>query len=207
MARAVDKRRRPTLGKAEGAIIRFLDGLNWLDGQRLRQVLEPYRRALFLQFFGEVDSYGYPRYNLGLFGRAKKNWKSADAVIAGCYALTSDSPSGSQVLIVANDKGQAADDLDLAKKLASWVWRIVRGGSVRARNSLRRGNQQRCVPHPPDMPRMSERFRGTVDICLPRFVVMVRSRSHSRWRAMCPALKRAFRISSQAYGKLSPRAW
>lgn len=116
MDRAVTKKRQPK-SKVKADVIRFLDGLQWLNGQRLRQVLEPYRRDLFLRFFGEVDSYGHPRYNLGLFGRAKKNWKSADAVIAGCYALTSDSPSGTQVLMVANDEGQAQDDLDLAKKL------------------------------------------------------------------------------------------
>ena len=42
-------------------------------------------------------------YNLGLFGRGKKNWKTADLALASLYALMADSPGGNQVYIVAND--------------------------------------------------------------------------------------------------------
>ncbi len=72
--------------------------------------MEPYRRSLFERFFGERDARGRPVYNLGLFGRSKKNWKSADAVVAGLYALTSHSVGGSQVLLISNDEGQSAKE-------------------------------------------------------------------------------------------------
>jgi hypothetical protein len=78
-------------------------------------VIEPYRRHIFEQFFGQVA--GVPRFNLGLFGRAKKNWKSADAMFAALFAVFQDSPWGSQVYVVANDEDQAGVDLELLKKL------------------------------------------------------------------------------------------
>jgi hypothetical protein len=91
--------------------------LRWIDQRPLPQVLEPYRCELFQRFFDERLDDGHPRYNLGLFGRGKKNWKSADLILGAMYALLTDSPGGSQVYVVANDEGQAADDLELAKKL------------------------------------------------------------------------------------------
>jgi hypothetical protein len=97
-------------------IVDFLSRLKWLDGRPLLSVVEPYRLRLFEQFF-ERDADRRLRFNLGLFGRAKKNWKSADAVLAALYALMADSSGGNQVYLVANDEGQAADNLQLAKKL------------------------------------------------------------------------------------------
>src|SRR5262249_27725074 len=48
----------------------------------------------------------------------KKNWKSADLVLATLFCLVAnDDPAGNQCYILANDEGQAADDLSLAKKL------------------------------------------------------------------------------------------
>jgi hypothetical protein len=84
----------------------------------LLTVVEPYRRRLFEQFFG-ADEAGCHRFNLGLFGRAKKNWKTADLAIAALYALVSDSPAGhdSECYVLANDEDQARDDLTLAKKI------------------------------------------------------------------------------------------
>lgn len=93
----------------------FLGGLNWIDGRPL--VVEPYRRRLFEQFFDAVDGAGRPRYNLALTGRAKKNFKSADLVLASLYALLADAPGGNQCYLLANDEGQAGDDLALAKRL------------------------------------------------------------------------------------------
>ena len=98
-------------------ILNFLRRLRWLDGSPLMTRIEPYRRQLFVAFFGEHDENRRPRYNLGLFGRAKKNWKSADLVLACLYALLTDSPGGNQCYLIANDQGQAADDLTLAKRL------------------------------------------------------------------------------------------
>ena len=53
----------------------------------------------------------------GRFGRAKKNWKTSDAMLAAFHAVMQDSPWGSQVYVLANDEDQAKVALDLAKKL------------------------------------------------------------------------------------------
>ena len=98
-------------------VLDFLRRLHWLDGSPLVAHLEAYRQRIFAAFFDEHDEAERPRYNLGLFGRAKKNWKSADLVLACLYALLTDSPGGNQAYLVANDQGQAADDLVIAKRL------------------------------------------------------------------------------------------
>ncbi len=95
----------------------FFARLRWLDGAPLLDRMEPYRLRLFERFFDTFDESGRLAYNLALCGRAKKNWKTADLVLACFYALFSDSPAGSQVYIVANDEDQADDDLELARKL------------------------------------------------------------------------------------------
>lgn len=96
----------------------FFDTLAWIDGRPLPEVLEPYRRAIFAAVLDARDATGRPRYNLALCGRAKKNWKSADLVLAALYALlANDAPGGNQCYLVANDEDQAGDDLALAKKL------------------------------------------------------------------------------------------
>jgi hypothetical protein len=94
--------------------------LVWLDGRPLMSTIEPYRRAIFesvLYTFGEE---GRLRYNLALCGRAKKNWKTADLILAGLYRLLVwPSPQGNAAYILANDEQQAGDDLSLAKKLVN----------------------------------------------------------------------------------------
>src|SRR5262249_15711317 len=81
---------------------------------------EPYRRELFTQVLDEVGADGCPRFNLCLAGRGKKNSKSLDLVLAGLYCLLMRrSPQGNSGFIVASDEGQAADDLDLAKRLVA----------------------------------------------------------------------------------------
>jgi hypothetical protein len=105
-----------TSAVATVTVIDFLSRLKWLDGRALLPTIEPYRRRIFEQFFA-LDDAGTPRVNLGLFGRAKKNWKSTDAMLACLYALLQDSPWGSQVYVVANDEDQADDNLDLVKKI------------------------------------------------------------------------------------------
>jgi len=48
----------------------------------------------------------------------KKNWKSADLCLAGLYKfLAWPSPQGNDAYLIANDEGQAADDLVIVKKL------------------------------------------------------------------------------------------
>jgi hypothetical protein len=90
--------------------------LRWLDGRPLLDTIEPYRRRIF-EAASEKTAEGSARYNLILAGRAKKNWKSADLILSAFYALFDPSPGGQQCYLLANDEGQAADDLSLAKKL------------------------------------------------------------------------------------------
>lgn len=92
----------------------FLDSLRWLDGSPLQ--VEPYRRQAFEAFNGR-DTSARLLYTLGLFGRAKKNYKTLDAMVEATYAVFDDSARGSQVYVVANDEDQAGDDLDLLAKL------------------------------------------------------------------------------------------
>jgi hypothetical protein len=101
-------------------VLDFASRLWWLDGRPALAILEPYRLRLLDLFFSR-DADGLLRYNLGLFGRAKKNWKSADLDFAALFALVSESPAGhdSECYILANDEDQARDDLALAKKIIS----------------------------------------------------------------------------------------
>jgi len=98
--------------------IRFFDLLSWLDGRPLVEMIEPYRRRIFTDVLDTKATEGHVRYNLAVLGRAKKNWKSADLVLASLFALlANDSSGGNQCYLLANDEGQAEDDLQLAKKL------------------------------------------------------------------------------------------
>lgn len=98
--------------------LEFFGMLRWIDGRPLLDHVELYRRRIFEAALDDVDETGRPRYNLVLTGRAKKNWKSADLVLAALAALVgNDSPGGNQGYLFANDEGQAGDDLSLAKKL------------------------------------------------------------------------------------------
>jgi len=114
----------------------WAEPLLWIDGSPL--VIEPYRLALFARFFDERDSEGRPLYNLGLWGRAKKNWKTSDLMLAALFALVgNDEPGGNQVYVLANDEGQAADDLDLAKKLVGANPPLKAALAVRQRELVR----------------------------------------------------------------------
>ncbi len=97
--------------------LEFLDQLRWIDTTPLTLHLEPYRRRIFTEVLDTRDADGALHYNLALLGRAKKNWKSADLVLAALFALLADSPGGNQCYLLASDEGQAGDDLALAKKL------------------------------------------------------------------------------------------
>jgi len=100
--------------------LEFFGGLVWIDGKPLLPTIEPYRRRLFTSALDTVGPDGLPVINLVVAGRGKKNWKSADLVLAALYKLTtSDMPHGSDGFILANDEGQANDDLSLAKKLVA----------------------------------------------------------------------------------------
>jgi hypothetical protein len=103
---------------APATSLEFFGDLIWIDGKPLFPTIEPYRRKLFTSALDTVGTDGLPVVNLVLAGRGKKNWKSADLVLAALYKLTiADTPHGSDGFILANDESQAGDDLSLAKKL------------------------------------------------------------------------------------------
>jgi len=98
--------------------LQFFKPLKWLDGQPLLNVIEPYRQKTFMDALYSFDAIGRLVYNLVLCSRAKKNWKTADLVLAAIYKLLGwESTGGNQCYILANDLDQADDDLSLAKKL------------------------------------------------------------------------------------------
>lgn len=95
----------------------FFSHLAWLDGTPLLRTMQPYRRKLFSDGLYTFDESGRRQYNMVVSGRGKKNDKTLDLVLAGLYSLVAwVDPRGNDSFIVANDEGQAADDLSLAKK-------------------------------------------------------------------------------------------
>ncbi len=98
--------------------LKFFSKLRWLDGRPLLDTVEPYRRAIFEQMFYTFDENGRPRFNLGLFLRGKKNWKTGDLIFAALYCLLVwKTQLGNECYIFGNDEDQAGDDLDLGKKI------------------------------------------------------------------------------------------
>src|ERR1700674_4293909 len=98
----------------------FFAKLVWLDGTPLLDTIEEYRREIFTRALYTFDDQGDPAINLVLCGRGKKNWKTSDLILAALYRLLVwPSANGNDGFILANDEGQASDDLALAKKLVA----------------------------------------------------------------------------------------
>lgn len=98
----------------------FFSKLKWIDGRALADVVELYRSKIFDQALYSFDADGRPTHNLVLAGRAKKNWKSADLILAALYRLLAwKSQGGNQCYVLANDLDQSDDDLELAKKIVA----------------------------------------------------------------------------------------
>src|SRR5712671_1183682 len=125
--------------------LEFFAKLRWLDGRPLLDAIEPYRRAIFETVLYTFDG-DRPQYNLAVCGRAQKNWKTSDLILAALYRLLVwPSPQGNDCFVLANDEGQAADDLDLAKKLVNANPVIAREVEPRAKEIIRwdgRGRMQ-----------------------------------------------------------------
>ena len=99
---------------------RFWERLQWIDGRPLPVVMEDYRRDILRRGVYSFRPDGSPLYRRILTGRAKKNSKSSDAVLASLYKLIVWRPEGNkgnECFFVASDIGQANDNLDLTKKL------------------------------------------------------------------------------------------
>ena len=100
--------------------LEFFAHLVWLDGRPLLDTIEPYRRRILTDVLYTFEADGSLRYNLALSGRAKKNWKSTDLILAAFYRFLVWPPAaGADCFLLANDEGQAGDDLKLAKKLVA----------------------------------------------------------------------------------------
>jgi hypothetical protein len=112
-------RYRPTPRRSRAPTsLQFFSRLKWIDGRPLLKTIEPYRRRLFSSALDAYRSDGSPVFNFVLAGRGKKNWKSADLILAALYCLTiRESEQGNDCFILANDEAQAGDDLEIAKKL------------------------------------------------------------------------------------------
>jgi hypothetical protein len=107
--------------RAAPTSLQFFAKLRWLDRSPLLDRIEGYRREIFRQALDTYEGHGKlrrPKFNLILTGRGKKNWKSADLILAALYVLLiRRSPLGNDCLIVASDEGQAKDDLEIARRL------------------------------------------------------------------------------------------
>ncbi|HKD93049.1 MAG TPA: hypothetical protein VKB56_14145, partial [Terriglobales bacterium] len=98
--------------------LQFFAHLRWLDGTPLLDCVEPYRRDIFTKALDSFDDRGRPLYSMVVSGRAKKNWKSCDLILAALFVLViRRSVQGSDCYALANDSDQSADNLALAKKL------------------------------------------------------------------------------------------
>src|SRR3989338_10903345 len=96
----------------------FFSALKWIDKRPLLDVIEEYRRRIFQKALFTFAADGRPKYDMVLCGRGKKNWKSCDAILACLYRLLAwRTVGGDDVYCLANDLGQAKDNLALAKKL------------------------------------------------------------------------------------------
>jgi hypothetical protein len=98
--------------------LQLFSQLRWIDGKPLLPTIEPYRREIFTRGLDTYAPTGVPTCNLVVSGRGKKNWKSADLILAALFCfIARESAQGNDCWILANDEGQAADDLSLAKKI------------------------------------------------------------------------------------------
>ncbi len=98
----------------------FFGLLKWIDGQPLLSVMEAYRQRILSEALFTLRPDGAPQYRRVLTGRAKKNFKTCDAVLAALYKCLVWKPAGSklnEIYFVASDLGQANDDLQLCKLL------------------------------------------------------------------------------------------
>jgi len=107
------KRRGPAISPAQ-----FLAHMKWLDGQPLLKAVPPFVAKVLTDGLYTFGADGLPLYSLVLYGAGKKNFKTLCLILAALYRfLVWRSMQGNDCILLANDEGQAADDLELAKKL------------------------------------------------------------------------------------------
>ena len=93
--------------KSGPTTLQFFARLRWLDGTPLLDHIEQYRRDIFAKALDSFDANGRPLYSMTVCGRAKKNWKSCDLILAALFVLViRRSVQGSDGFILANDADQ-----------------------------------------------------------------------------------------------------
>lgn len=118
--------------------LQFFGLWKWIDGRSLLDTIEPYRREILQGALYTFDG-DRPRYNLALNGRGKKNWKTSDLILAVLYRFMAwESPAGNDAFVLANDEGQAGDDLSLAKKLFQANPELLREVDIQQKQIVRR---------------------------------------------------------------------
>lgn len=135
-------------GIREGQIspTEFFKALAWIDGRPLLDVIEPYRLRILTTVLFTFDADGRLRYNRVLSGRAKKNWKTADLALALLYRfLAWKSAAGNDCALIANDEGQAADDLSLLKKMIAANPILAREVTIKQKEIERLDGRGSCV--------------------------------------------------------------
>ena len=116
----------------------FFGLLKWIDGRPLMGTIEPYRREILSTTLYTFDG-DRPKYNFALTGRGKKNYKTSDLILSTLYRFIAwQSPAGNDCYVLANDEGQAADDLKLAKLLVAANPDLAREVEVRVKDIVRR---------------------------------------------------------------------
>ena len=116
----------------------FFGLLKWIDGRPLMNTIEPYRRSILSTVLYDFDG-DRPRYNFALTGRAKKNFKTTDLILAVLYRFIAwQSPAGNDCYVLANDEDQAGDDLKLAKLLIAANPDLAREVDVLTKTIVRR---------------------------------------------------------------------
>ncbi len=120
----------------------FFAELVWIDGRPLLDTIEPYRRKILTDVLWTFGDDGAPAFDMAVCGRAKKNWKTSDLILAALYRfLAWPSAAGNDCLIVANDEGQAGDDLALAKKLIAANPALAQRVNVLAKEIVRKDSR------------------------------------------------------------------
>jgi len=123
----------------------FFDKLRWINGRPLMETLEPYRRQILQDVLFTFGPDGRLKFNMALCGRGKKNWKTSDLILAVFYRFfVWQSEAGNDAFILANDEGQANDDLVLAKKLIAANPILAAEVTINAKAIVRKDGKGTC---------------------------------------------------------------
>lgn len=125
--------------------LQFFARLKWIDGRDLLETIELYRRRIFTDVLWTFDG-DRPRFSMALCGRGKKNFKTSDLILACLYRfLIWPGIGGNDCAVIASDLDQAADDLDLIKKLIAVNPLLDQACEVRVKEVLRRDGGGKLV--------------------------------------------------------------